>query len=257
MVRYGERFFESLGFEPLPATFWDRSLFIKPADRDVVCHASAWNLDYEIRCPDQDVHRVIDEDFVAIHHELGHNFYQRAYRGQDPLFRDSANDGFHEGIGDTIALSITPEYLARAGLLNRAPAASDDIGLLLRRALDKIAFLPFGLLVDQWRWKVFAGEIAPSDYNEGWWELREQYQGIRPPSPRGANAFDPGAKYHVPAIRRTPDTSSLTFCSSSSIARSARSLVSRTAAPVFDLRERGGGAATQGDAGNGSQPAVA
>ncbi len=204
MVRYGERFFSSLGFEPLPATFWDRSLFTKPADREVVCHASAWNLDYESDIRIKMCIGVNDEDFVTIHHELGHNYYQRAYSHQDLLYRDSANDGFHEGIGDTIALSITPEYLVKVGLLNRAPAASSDIGLLLRQALDKIAFLPFGLLVDQWRWKVFAGEIAPSEYNDAWWELREEYQGIRPPVPRDDDAFDPGAKYHVPA--NTPYT---------------------------------------------------
>ena len=204
MVRYGERFFSSLGFAPLPASFWERSLFVKPADRDVVCHASAWNLDFETDVRIKMCIGVSGEDFVTIHHELGHNYYQRAYRGQDPLFRDSANDGFHEGLGDTIALSITPAYLVRIGLLDRAPAAAGDIGLLLRRALDKVAFLPFGLLVDQWRWRVFAGEIAPGAYNAAWWELRERYQGVGPALPRSEDDFDPGAKYHVPA--NTPYT---------------------------------------------------
>ena len=204
MVRYGERFFSSLGFEPLPATFWDRSLFVKPADRDVVCHASAWHLDYEADVRIKMCIGVNGEDFVTIHHELGHNYYQRAYRGQDPLFRNSANDGFHEGIGDTISLSITPEYLVRAGLLDRAPAADRDIGLLLQRALDKVAFLPFGLLVDQWRWQVFSGAIPPDRYNAAWWELRERYQGLRPAQPRSEQQFDPGAKYHVPG--NTPYT---------------------------------------------------
>ena len=204
MVRYGERFFSSLGFEPLPATFWDRSLFVKPADRDVVCHASAWNLDFESDVRIKMCIGVNDEDFVVIHHELGHNYYQRAYRGQDPLFRDSANDGFHEGLGDTVALSITPEYLVRVGLLDSAPDADADIGLLLLRALDKVAFLPFGLLVDQWRWQVFSGEVAPDAYNAAWWELRERYQGVRPALPRSEDDFDPGAKFHVPA--NTPYT---------------------------------------------------
>ena len=204
MVRYGERFFSSLGFEPLPATFWDRSLFVKPADRDVVCHASAWNLDFESDVRIKMCIGVNDEDFVVIHHELGHNYYQRAYRGQDPLFRDSANDGFHEGLGDTVALSITPEYLVRVGLLDTAPDAEADIGLLLLRALDKVAFLPFGLLVDQWRWQVFSGEVAPDAYNTAWWELRERYQGVRPALPRSEDDFDPGAKFHVPA--NTPYT---------------------------------------------------
>ena len=204
MVRYGERFFTSLGFAPLPATFWERSLFVMPAARDVVCHASAWDLDYEDDVRIKMCISVNDEDFVTIHHELGHNYYQRAYSIQDPLYRTSANDGFHEGIGDTIALSITPEYLVKVGLLSRAPSAENDIGLLLRQALDKIAFLPFGLLVDQWRWKVFAGEITPDAYNEDWWDLRREYQGILPPEPRSEADFDPGAKYHVPA--NTPYT---------------------------------------------------
>ena len=199
MVRYGERFFSSLGFDPLPTTFWERSLFVQPVDRDVVCHASAWDLDYESDVRIKMCIGVNDEDFVTIHHELGHNYYQRAYQQQSPLHRTSANDGFHEGIGDTIALSITPEYLAEVGLLRRVPPADRDLGLLLRLALDKVAFLPFGLMVDQWRWKVFSGEIGPEEYNSGWWDLRTEYQGIRAPVPRSEADFDPGAKYHIPA----------------------------------------------------------
>ena len=204
MVRYGERFFSSLGFDSLPETFWQRSLFIKPADRDVVCHASAWDLDLESDVRIKMCIGVNDEDFATIHHELGHNYYQRAYSQQPLLFREGANDGFHEGIGDTIALSITPEYLVHVGLLDRVPPPGKDLGLLMRLALDKIAFLPFGLLVDQWRWKVFSGEIPPEEYTTAWWALREQYQGIRPPVPRSEADFDPGAKYHIPA--NTPYT---------------------------------------------------
>jgi peptidyl-dipeptidase A len=198
MVRTGERFYTSLGFDPLPKTFWSRSLFTRPRDRDVVCHASAWDIDNQndLRikmCIEQNA-----EDFTTIHHELGHNFYQRAYENQPVLFRDGANDGFHEAIGDTIALSVTPEYLVRIGLLDKAPDASRDTGLLLTRALEKIAFLPFGLLIDQWRWKVFSGEVTPENYNKAWWDLRLKYQGVAPPSPRGEAFFDPAAKYHVP-----------------------------------------------------------
>jgi peptidyl-dipeptidase A len=204
MVRYGEEFFSSLGFAPLPETFWDRSLFVQPDDRDVVCHASAWDIDFESDVRIKMCIGVNDEDFVTIHHELGHNYYQRAYSGQDPLYRTSANDGFHEGIGDTIALSITPDYLVEVGLLNRLPTGDNDVALLLRQALDKIAFLPFGLLIDQWRWKVFSGEILPDDYNTAWWELRREYQGVKAPIPRTVTAFDPGAKFHVPG--NTPYT---------------------------------------------------
>jgi peptidyl-dipeptidase A len=198
MVRTGERFYTSLGFQPLPKTFFERSLFVRPKDRDVVCHASAWDVDY---AEDLRIKMCIEqtaEDFTTIHHELGHNFYQRAYKDQPVLFRDSANDGFHEAIGDTIALSVTPEYLVKIGLLAKAPDTSRDIGLLLTRALEKISFLPFGLLVDQWRWKVFAGDITPAQYNKAWWDLRLKYQGVAPPSARGEEFFDPGAKYHVP-----------------------------------------------------------
>ncbi len=199
MVRYGEGFFTSLGFAPLPPAFWERSLFVKPRDREVVCHASAWDVD---AVDDLRIKMCIDitgEDFTTIHHELGHNFYQRAYNTQPYLFRDSANDGFHEAVGDTIALSVTPEYLAKIGLLKTPPDPSKDIGLLLQKALEKIAFLPFGLLIDQWRWKVFSGEIPPEKYNEAWWQLRLKYQGVVPPISRSESNFDPGAKYHVAA----------------------------------------------------------
>ena len=199
MVRYGERFFTSLGFASLPKTFWDRSLFQKPQDREVVCHASAWDVDN-----DQDLRikmciQITAEEFAVVHHELGHNFYQRAYKDQPMLFRDSANDGFHEAVGDTIALSVTPEYLVKIGLLDKAPDASGDIGLLMNRALEKVAFLPFGLMIDQWRWKVFSGEIKPAEYNKSWWDLKRKYQGVAPVTARGEEDFDPAAKYHVAA----------------------------------------------------------
>jgi peptidyl-dipeptidase A len=204
MVQTGEAFFSSLGFEELPATFWERSLFVKPEDRDVVCHASAWDIDEQ---DDLRIKMCIDvnaEDFKTIHHELGHNYYQRAYKDQTYLYRGSANDGFHEAVGDTLSLSITPEYLAQLGLLDDVPDASGDLGLLMKQALEKIAFLPFGLMVDQWRWQVFAGEVGPEGYNDLWWQLREKYQGVGAPNERPADAFDPGAKYHVPG--NTPYT---------------------------------------------------
>jgi len=199
MARYGEQFFTSLGLAPLPQTFWERSLFTKPRDREVVCHASAWDVD---NVEDLRIKMCIEpteEDFITIHHELGHNFYQRAYNKQPMLFRDSANDGFHEALGDTIALSITPEYLVKLGFIDKPGDPSKDTGLLLRRAMEKIAFLPFGLLIDQWRWKVFSGEIPPDKYNQTWWELRTKYQGVAPPLARSESDFDPGAKYHIPA----------------------------------------------------------
>lgn len=197
MVKYGENFYKSLGFAPLPQTFWERSLFTKPADREVVCHASAWDIDNKNDVRVKMCIQIRGEDFVTIHHELGHNFYQRAYKDQPFLFENGANDGFHEAIGDTIALAITPEYLKQIGLLDKIPPADADIPLLLRQALDKVAFLPFGLLIDKWRWQVFSGEIKPEDYNKAWWALRLKYQGVVPPVQRSEVDFDPGAKMHV------------------------------------------------------------
>jgi len=199
MVKYGEGFFTSMGFAPLPKTFWERSLFTKPADRDVVCHASAWDIDNKDDLRIKMCILVRDEDFVTVHHELGHNFYQRAYKNQPFLFENGANDGFHEAIGDSIALAVTPGYLKEVGLLDKVPPEDPDIPLLLQQALDRVAFLPFGLLIDQWRWKVFSGEIKPADYNKAWWDLRLKYQGVAPPVARTEADFDPGAKYHVAA----------------------------------------------------------
>jgi len=199
VVRYGEGFFTSVGFDPLPPSFWERSMLVKPADREVVCHASAWDIDYEKDVRLKMCISVNEEDFSTVHHELGHNYYQMAYSGKPFLFRESANDAFHEAIGDTIALSVTPPYLKQLGLIDKVPDQRADIGFLLNRALDKVAFLPFGYLVDQWRWKVFSGEVKPEEYNKAWWDLREKYQGIVAPVPRSEQDFDPGAKYHVPA----------------------------------------------------------
>ncbi len=199
MVKGAESFFTSLGFDALPETFWQRSLFTKPEDRDVACHASAWDLDSKDDIRIKMCIQKTGEDFSVIHHELGHNFYQRAYKNQPVYYQNSANDGFHEAIGDTIALSVTPKYLKEIGLIDTIPDESKDIGLLMKMALDKIAFIPFGLMVDQWRWKVYSGEITAENYNSAWWELREKYQGVTAPVERSVDAFDPGAKYHVPA----------------------------------------------------------
>jgi peptidyl-dipeptidase A len=206
MVKTGEGFFSSLGFAPLPESFYARSQFLKPKDREVVCHASAWDVDQKDDLRIKMCIKINTGDFVTIHHELGHNYYQRAYNKQDYLHMNGANDGFHEAIGDAIALSITPEYLVQIGLLDKAkvPSADKDTGLLLRQAMDKVAFLPFGLLVDKWRWGVFDGSIPTSGYNKGWTDLRLKYQGIIPPVERTEANFDPGAKYHIPG--NTPYT---------------------------------------------------
>ena len=199
MVRSAENFYVSLGMDRLPDTFWERSQFSKPRDRDVVCHASAWGLDSgnDLRIK-MCIKQTYDE-LRVIYHELGHNYYQSAYKDQPPLFQGSAHSGFHEAIGDTITLSMTPEYLKEVGLLSSADESEQAvINRQMQMALDKIAFLPFGKLIDEWRWSVFAGEITPENYNQSWWDLRTKYQGIAPPSERSEDDFDPGAKYHVP-----------------------------------------------------------
>ena len=199
MVKTGENFYTSLGLPPLPETFWERSLLVRPRDREVVCHASAWDIDDKDDIRIKMCTRVNADDFDTVHHELGHSYYQRAYAGQDYIFRGGANDGFHEAIGDFAALNATtPTYLNQIGLLDRVPGTEEDIPFLLKMALDKIAFLPFGLLIDKWRYGVFSGATPPERYNDSWWELRARYQGMGPPKLRPVEAFDPGAKYHIP-----------------------------------------------------------
>ena len=201
MVRTGEGFYKSLGLAPLPESFWSKSQITRPAGREVICHASAWDVNNVDDLRIKMCTKVNGDDFVTIHHELGHNYYQRAYNDKPYLYLNGANDGFHEAIGDFVALSITPEYLAQIGLLDRSkiPSADKDTGLLLRQAMDKVAFLPFGLLVDKWRWGVFDGSTTPANYESAWVDLKREYQGVTPPVPRSAADFDPGAKYHIPA----------------------------------------------------------
>jgi peptidyl-dipeptidase A len=200
MVKLGEKFFMSLGMDALPETFWERSMFIKPRDREVVCHASAWDVDMSGDLRIKMCIEVRHEDLVTIHHELGHNYYFHYYNHLPPLYQGGANDGFHEGIGDTLALSVTPSYLEQIGLSEKvAPNDKADLNLLMQRALEGIAFLPFGKLIDEWRWQVFSGKVDKTSYSAAWWALRQRYQGVAPPEARSEEQFDPGAKYHIPA----------------------------------------------------------
>lgn len=200
MVQLGEAFFTSLGLDPLPKTFWERSLFTRPKDREVVCHASAWDVSWNNDLRIKMCIEPTEDDLITIHHELGHDYYFHYYYKLPLLFQAGANDGFHEGIGDTLALSVTPEYLNRLGLLDAIPKGDKGrINFQMKMALDKVAFLPFGLMIDKWRWDVFSGKTSKDKYNESWWALRTKYQGVAPAVARSEADFDAGAKYHIPA----------------------------------------------------------
>lgn len=205
MVNMAQDFYISLGMPELPDSFWDRSLFLKPRDRDVVCHASAWNMDGDGDVRLKQCIEPTGDMLFTVFHELGHLYYDLEYRQQPPLFQGAAQDGFHEAIGDTVNLSMTPEFLMKLGLVKTVQQSHEAvINAQMKTALKKIAFLPFGKMIDQWRWAVFDGRIKPSEYNAAWWDLRRKYQGIAPPLQRTEEDFDPGAKYHIPA--NTPYT---------------------------------------------------
>jgi peptidyl-dipeptidase A len=205
ITRSAESFYLSLGFQKLPDTFWERSLLTKPRDRDVQCHASAWQMDTSGDVRIKMCIQPTQDDLMTVYHELGHVFYYQSYAQQPYIFQSGAHDGFHEAIGDTVNLSMTPAYLHQIGLTGAVKTSPEaTINQQMKLALDKVAFLPFGKMIDEWRWKVFDGEVKPENYNAAWWQLREQYQGVAPPVPRSEEDFDPGAKYHIPA--NTPYT---------------------------------------------------
>ena len=199
MAETAQDFFTSMGLDPMPETFWDRSMFVQPEGREVVCHASAWDVEL---ADDQRIKMCIQptlDDLITLHHELGHNYYTHYHTGLPILLQDGAHDGFHEAIGDAVALSITPAYLQQLGLVEAAEETPEAVlNKQMLDALQKVAFLPFGRMIDQWRWDVFRGAVPPEQWNDHWWTLRARYQGVGAPVARPADAFDPGAKYHIP-----------------------------------------------------------
>ena len=198
IVHTADDWYQSIGFAPEPASFWERSMITRPRDREVVCHASAWDIDNKEDLRVKACFTITADDFYTAHHELGHNMYQRAYENQPFLFQNGANDGFHEAIGDFAGLNaLTPDYLKRLGLIDQVPGPEADIPYLLRMALDKVPIIAFAIIVDKWRWGVFSGQITPEHYNDAWWDLVAKYQNLMPPGRRPDNAFDPGAKYHI------------------------------------------------------------
>ncbi len=205
MTQRAEDYYVSLGMPKLPESYWQKTQFIQPRDRDVVCHASAWDMTMDGDVRTKMCIKPSEEEFTTIYHELGHIYYYLAYNNQPPLFQTGAHDGFHEAIGDTIVLGMTPKYLQSIGLLDAQQQSNEAlINAQMRMALAKVSFLPFGLMIDRWRWGVFDGSIKPDAYNKAWWELKAKYQGVAPLTARGEEFFDPGAKYHVPG--NTPYT---------------------------------------------------
>lgn len=205
MTQRAEDYYVSLGMPKLPESYWQKTQFIQPRDRDVVCHASAWDMTMDGDVRTKMCIKPNEEEFTTIYHELGHIYYYLAYNNQPPLFQTGAHDGFHEAIGDTIVLGMTPNYLQSIGLIDAQQQSNEAlINAQMRMALAKVSFLPFGLMIDRWRWGVFDGSIKPGEYNKAWWELKAKYQGVAPVSARGEEFFDPGAKYHVPG--NTPYT---------------------------------------------------
>jgi peptidyl-dipeptidase A len=205
MTERAQDFYVSLGMPKLPDSYWAKTQFVKPRDRDVVCHASAWDMNMSGDVRTKMCIKPNEEDFTTIYHELGHVYYYLAYNKQPPLFQTGAHDGFHEAIGDTIVLAMTPKYLSSIGMVANPQQSQEAlINAQMRMALAKVSFLPFGLMIDRWRWGVFDGSIKPDQYNKAWWELKAKYQGVAPVEARGEEFFDAGAKYHVPG--NTPYT---------------------------------------------------
>ena len=205
MTRSAEDFYKSIAFPALPDKFWERSMLTQPRDRNVQCHASAWEMNGKDDVRIKMCIRPTNEELSTIYHELGHVYYYLWYRDQPTIFKNGAHDGFHEAVGDTVTLSMTPAYLAQVGLVPESKSSREAvINRQMKMALEKIAFLPFGKMIDEWRWQVFSGQVTPANYNSAWWALREKYQGIRPPVERTEADFDPGAKYHIPG--NTPYT---------------------------------------------------
>ncbi|CRK96558.1 CLUMA_CG009925, isoform A [Clunio marinus] len=200
MFQLGEEFFTSMNMTAMPPEFWAHSIFEEPVDRPVLCQPSAWDFcngaDYRIKmCTD-----VTHKDFVTVHHELAHIQYFLNYHNNPKVFRDGANPGFHDAIGDAISLSITPKHLQGLGLIQKSiDDTAHEINFLFAMAMDKVVFLPYALALEQWRFDVFSKKVHKEQFNCHYWLLREKYGGIKPPVLRSELDFDPGAKYHVPA----------------------------------------------------------
>uniref|UniRef100_A0A8C1ZDQ6 Angiotensin-converting enzyme n=1 Tax=Cyprinus carpio TaxID=7962 RepID=A0A8C1ZDQ6_CYPCA len=200
LFKEAEKFFMSVNMSAMFDNFWTNSMFIKPEGRDVVCHPTAWDMgnreDFRIKmCT-----KVNMDDFLTVHHEMGHNQYQMAYRHQSYLLRDGANEGFHEAVGEIMSLSAaTPSHLQSLGLLppDFIQDYETDINFLMKQALTIVATLPFTYMLEEWRWQVFKEIIPKDEWMLRWWQMKRDLVGVGEAVPRDESYCDPPALFHV------------------------------------------------------------
>uniref|UniRef100_A0A182LUT3 Angiotensin-converting enzyme n=1 Tax=Anopheles culicifacies TaxID=139723 RepID=A0A182LUT3_9DIPT len=202
MFEMGDEFFQSLNMTKLPPTFWEKSIVEKPNDgRELVCHASAWDFYKKDDVRIKQCTRINMEDFFTVHHELGHIQYYLQYQHLPSVYREGANPGFHEAVGDVLSLSVsTPKHLEKIGLLKDFVLDEESkLNQFYQAGLSKLVFLPFAYTLDKYRWEIFRGDVKPDHYNCKFWEMRSKYSGLEPPVERTESDFDAAAKYHVSA----------------------------------------------------------
>ena len=203
IVKEGEKFYVSIGFDPLPASFYEKSsMYPLPADAPYKKnnHASAWHMDLEndLRCLMSVEANA--EYYETIHHELGHIYYYQAYTNPNvpPLLRAGANRGYHEAIGSLLGLAAMQKpFLAEKGLVD-ANVQIDETQNLLKEALNYVVFLPFSAgVMTEFENSLYAEKLPKDQFNQKWWELAKKYQGMVPPTDRGEEFCDAASKTHI------------------------------------------------------------
>ncbi|KAG9486097.1 hypothetical protein GDO78_008918, partial [Eleutherodactylus coqui] len=200
MFKEAEKFFESVNLFRLNDNFWNNSMLQEPSDgRKVVCHPTAWDMgmnDFRIKM----CSKVNMEDFLTVHHEMGHIQYDMAYHHLPMLLRSGANEGFHEAVGEIMSLSAaTPEHLKSLQLLPSSFIETEEtkINFLLRQALTIVGTLPFTYMLELWRWRVFSGEIPKDKWMQTWWDMKREMVGVVEPVGHDESYCDPAALFHV------------------------------------------------------------
>jgi len=204
ILKQAEAFYVSLGFGPLPDSFWKKSdLYPVPVGekRKKNSHGSAWHIDLG-----SDVRSLMSVEpntrwFKTTHHELGHIYYYLSYTRPEvpPLLRAGANRAFHEGIGELIAIaSLQTPYLKAAGILPPEKEI-ETIPFLLNEALaETVPFIAWSVgVMSRWEEDLYEKDLSAGEYNARWWRYKKENQGIEPPSPRGEEYCDPASKTHI------------------------------------------------------------